>query len=312
MALRLANNATSKLALGITSTSTTLYVLPGEGAKFPALVSSDWFPLVLVKADGTNEILRCTARTDDAFTVQRAQEGTAAEDFAAGDRVELRMTAGAASGIGTNLQDGADVATPDVAGTLNKVANLQAVYQILDILEPVGTVKYWDSDGAPPPGFFVCNGLNGTPDWSGKFIMVPDAEHARGATGGAASVTLAIANLPAHSHAGTTGSNGEHTHSVAGTAASAGEHAHSVDLHSGGWNANGMTTGGETTYRKSINTGSAGVHSHVVTGTAFSAGAHTHDFTTSSVGSGTAHENRPPFVAIPIIRKMVTALSTIS
>jgi hypothetical protein len=41
------------------------------------------------------EIVKVTGRTDDAFTVTRAQEGTLAIPFLATSRVELRMTAAA-------------------------------------------------------------------------------------------------------------------------------------------------------------------------------------------------------------------------
>ncbi|MBB76633.1 MAG: hypothetical protein CMJ75_19170 [Planctomycetaceae bacterium] len=95
MALMIKNNASSQLAASLTTTATALSVTPGHGARFPQPGGSDWFPLTLVKADGTLEIVRCTARNGDSLTVVRAQEGTAALAFAAGDRVSLRLTAGA-------------------------------------------------------------------------------------------------------------------------------------------------------------------------------------------------------------------------
>lgn len=92
MAVLLANNATSKLASSLTAAATTLSVTTGEGAKFPSPTGGDWFPLTLIKSSGALEILRCTARSGDVFTVTRAQEGTAAQAFSAGDRVEVRLT----------------------------------------------------------------------------------------------------------------------------------------------------------------------------------------------------------------------------
>lgn len=93
MPLKIANNAVSRLSASLSAASTTLGVMPGDGAKFPALAAGDWFPLTIVKTDGTLEIVKATARTIDTFTVVRAQEGTSATDFSAGDRVELRLTA---------------------------------------------------------------------------------------------------------------------------------------------------------------------------------------------------------------------------
>ena len=96
MALMIKNNATSQLAASLTSTATALSVTPGHGSRFPApAADADWFPLTLIKADGSLEIVRCTGRTGDSMTIVRAQEGTAAQAFAANDRVSLRLTAAA-------------------------------------------------------------------------------------------------------------------------------------------------------------------------------------------------------------------------
>lgn len=118
MALKLTNNATSRLSGAVNGTQTTISVTAGDGAKFPALAATDFFPLTVVKADGTFEIMRATARTGDTITVTRAQEGTTALTFAPNDRVELRITAatllyfwnpdndGAGSGLDADTLDG--------------------------------------------------------------------------------------------------------------------------------------------------------------------------------------------------------------
>ncbi|MCK5922527.1 MAG: hypothetical protein KAG66_16420, partial [Methylococcales bacterium] len=56
MTLQYTNNAQSALAASITNTQTTnIKVAVGEGNRFPALTSGDgkWFPLTLIKADGS-------------------------------------------------------------------------------------------------------------------------------------------------------------------------------------------------------------------------------------------------------------------
>lgn len=95
MAVLLKNNAVSRLAASITTGATTLSVTAGDGAKFPSPAGGDWFPLTIIKSDGTLEILSCTGRSGDVLTVTRAQEGTAALAFNSGDRAELRVTAAA-------------------------------------------------------------------------------------------------------------------------------------------------------------------------------------------------------------------------
>lgn len=97
MAVKFTNNATTTLAGSISSSSTSLSVASGTGVLFPALSSSaDWFMATLVKlVAGTpvQEIVKVTARSSDAMTIVRAQEGTTATTFAAGDKIELRITA---------------------------------------------------------------------------------------------------------------------------------------------------------------------------------------------------------------------------
>lgn len=92
MGLKLANNAVSTLAAGISSGATSLTLQTGHGARFPTLAAGDWFPVTGEKSDGSLEIMRCTARSGDVLTVTRAQEGTTALAFDAGDVVELRFT----------------------------------------------------------------------------------------------------------------------------------------------------------------------------------------------------------------------------
>lgn len=93
MGLVLKNNSVSRLAASMAVGDTVLAVSASEGSRFPALAAGDWFPVTVLRSDGTLEIMRCTGRSGDTLTVLRAQEGTSAKTFTAGDRVELRLTA---------------------------------------------------------------------------------------------------------------------------------------------------------------------------------------------------------------------------
>ena len=79
------NRAKSALAADITDTATSLTVTAGEGTKFPSTYP---FPITI-----EDEILKCTNRSTDTLTVERAQEGTAAAAHASGKFVHLRITA---------------------------------------------------------------------------------------------------------------------------------------------------------------------------------------------------------------------------
>lgn len=98
MSLLLAsNNAVTTLAASISSTATSLSVVSGAGALFPNPTSGQFFRFTLVKAGvpTTFEICLCTARSTDTFaSIQRAQEGTTALSWSAGDTVALFPTAG--------------------------------------------------------------------------------------------------------------------------------------------------------------------------------------------------------------------------
>jgi hypothetical protein len=104
MAVLITNNASSTLASSITLGATSLSVQTGDAAKFPSPSGGDWFPLTLVDAAGNVEIVRCTARAAAVLTIERAQEGLAARAFAAGSRVDLRITAGVFAGIKDTIQ----------------------------------------------------------------------------------------------------------------------------------------------------------------------------------------------------------------
>jgi len=87
------NRAKSALAADITSAVTSLTVTAGEGAKFPSTYP---FPITI-----EDEILKCTNRSTDTLTVERAQEGTTAAAHASGKSVHLRITAKFASDLHT-------------------------------------------------------------------------------------------------------------------------------------------------------------------------------------------------------------------
>lgn len=94
MDIQFTNNASGTLAVAITAVDLGITLQSGEGAEFPILSGAKYFYATVVGAAGNYEIVKVTARTGDAFTIARAQEGTAAQSFAAGSLVELRVTAG--------------------------------------------------------------------------------------------------------------------------------------------------------------------------------------------------------------------------
>jgi hypothetical protein len=95
MAILFTNNASTNLASSISSGATSLTVTTGTGTLFPNPGASDYFLITLIGISGSPiEIVKCTARSGDTFTIVRAQEGTTASAFTGGDQVQLRITAG--------------------------------------------------------------------------------------------------------------------------------------------------------------------------------------------------------------------------
>ena len=91
-----ANDASSTLAAPISTTATSLTLASGTGALFPSPSAGQQFTLTMNDAATglLTEIMLCTARSGDTLTVERAQEGTVALNWLAGDLAANLCTAG--------------------------------------------------------------------------------------------------------------------------------------------------------------------------------------------------------------------------
>ena len=216
-----------------------------------------------------------------------------------------------------------DIGAYTKAETDQKIATAISDSTDLNKIYPVGIVTWFNSNVDPNtalPGLtwtYLNNGV-------GRTIRIAAANGSDVATtGGSDSVTLAVGNLPSHTHSfsattssfdyGTKGTNstGGHTHSVSGTTSAAGNHAHHLGLLlvNGGDALYGYTTVGNSLPRtldwldrrdnKFPNTNTTGNHTHTWSGTTSGAGDHSHSVgigahshtvsgNTGSTGSGSA------------------------
>ena len=172
---------------------------------------------------------------------------------------------------------------------------------------PTGIISMWSGAIVSIPATWtLCDGTDGTPDLRDRFVVGAGSSYSVGTTGGADSVTLTEAQIPSHSHSfsDTSTSAGSHVHS--GSTNTTGDHNHSYTDDSPAGVGDGLLhRGGEDEgliYTKT--TGTAGNHSHSLN--INSNGAHTHNVsgTTGSAGSGSSHENRPPYYALAYIMKL--------
>lgn len=90
-----ANNAAGTLASGITNASASLTLNPGQAALFPAPVPPQVFYVTLTDAATSTliEIVKVTAVSGNVFSIVRAQDGTTALSWNAGDIVSQRTIA---------------------------------------------------------------------------------------------------------------------------------------------------------------------------------------------------------------------------
>lgn len=185
---------------------------------------------------------------------------------------------------------------------------------------PSGIILLWSGQTLNiPTGWALCDGQNGTPDLRNRFVVGAGSTYVVGATGGSDTVALTTNNLPSHNHgfSGSATSNGSHNHtatlSLSGlTTSSAGEHTHTYpyyDHNTSPYRVDGLDSNNKTAtgYK---NTSSAGGHTHTISGSGSisiaAGGAHTHTVTGTigNTGSGSAHENRPPYYALCYIMKL--------
>jgi microcystin-dependent protein len=173
------------------------------------------------------------------------------------------------------------------------------IYDSTGVVFPPGGIILWAGrTDQVPQGWALCDGRNGTPDLRGRFVVgwhPADRDYGTvGATGGAAQVALNAAQIPAHAHAGTTSPTGSHSHFTEGSSASglawrrrrySGETT--VDMY---WGGGSDRDPGDEQWRGSVVTNTTGEHSHA--------------FTTSEVGGGQPHENRPPYYVLAYIMKL--------
>lgn len=155
---------------------------------------------------------------------------------------------------------------------------------LVSAVVPSGAILLWSGSVSNiPTGWRICDGANGTPDLRNRFVVGAGSTYAVGATGGADSVALTTSQTPSHSHtfSGTTNTTGAHTHTE-----------QNYDTNgSGDGPGPGASCCGGAVENSGLQTMSAGSHNHTFSGT------------TSSVGSGQAHENRPPYYALAYIMR---------
>jgi microcystin-dependent protein len=196
---------------------------------------------------------------------------------------------------------------PNVTGAIT-ATHTQINSLVSGAVVPSGGIIMWSGHTSTiPSGWYLCNGSNGTPDLTNRFVMGAGSSNEL-TTGGTNSKALVLANMPWHRHtfsdSATTSSAGNHSHS--GSTNTTGAHSHSSGWY-GPRGATGSFVGFATNDPNygNVNTGSAGNHSHTISTN--TTGNHTHTLSVSGntnyQGSTTAFDNRPAYMALAYIMK---------
>ena len=185
-----------------------------------------------------------------------------------------------------------------------------------------GMIMLWSgSTGSIPSGWVLCNGSNSTPDLRNRFVVGAGNNYSVGNTGGSDTVTLSTTHMPSHTHS-FSGSHSHshninnHTHSFSDTSSNNGSHQHTENAYRPYYDSEDSETGWSISTEWSVaqnnkNIGNnTGGHTHSVSGTTgnpsnrgTNAQSVSISGTTGGAGSGSAHENRPPYYALCYIMK---------
>jgi len=138
----ISNFFSTTVASALSRTSTSLSVTSAANA--PTIVSGSVFPLVLTSASNSTvaEIVYCTAISGTTLTIERAQEGTTAQSFSAGDFVTCTPTAGTFNSLTGQLQIYQPTSNLSLESVLNTIvlpgALTAAITVTLSSSAPVG------------------------------------------------------------------------------------------------------------------------------------------------------------------------------
>ena len=291
-----------------------------------------------------NDVAASTKTATDAASTatQQATAAAGSASKAAGSASEAEESKNAAATSETNAKTSEEAAkkwmeeakkaantdtTVSIAGAPADAAATRAL--IKEMLaaqreEDYAKVRFWASNDPTSPASFIGGAWERV---EGEFIIGASSAYPVGTTGGSATHTQTVAEMPSHNHSGSTGSAGSHSHT--GSSGSAGGHSHSgttdwagSHTHNATINSNGSSTGGGSglasssmsygsgyydatittksagSHTHSFSTNSTGAHSHSVS--IGDAGAHTHTVSIGSTGSGQAMSILNPYYALYI------------
>jgi microcystin-dependent protein len=144
---------------------------------------------------------------------------------------------------------------------------------------PKGLIAMWSgATNNIPDGWAICDGTNGTPNLKDRFIVGAGNSYAVAATGGEATHTLTIPEMPVHTHVQNA-------------------HNHTQDPHRHNQAQAGVPSGTGNTVADNATTNEWTTASTTATNQAATA-------TNQNTGGGAAHNTLPPYYALAFVMKL--------
>lgn len=255
------------------------------------------YPLNMNGIDLTSSDLWIETIVENKILSPREKLSSVAYALHARNAQGIRQAAGESIDFSVGTEKKASIG---VDGTMSSLSGGTTYYMV-----PRGAIIMWSGPiSSVPSGWALCNGNNGTPDLTNRFVMsVANASEDPGAIGGTHSQTLNVSQLPSHTHLAAVESQGDHGHS--GTTSNNGSHNHTVNVHNMNTAGNPSFTivgGNDQSYKGSVGTSSVGNHNHSLV--IDSNGLHSHAVTIEATGSNAPIDNRPAFYKLAFIMKL--------
>jgi hypothetical protein len=174
---------------------------------------------------------------------------------------------------------------------------------------PTGGIIMWSGSIASiPAGWFLCDGTNGTPNLTNRFVVMAGGTYAVGASGGSANAIVV-----SHTHTATSGNQSvNHVHTMNfNTSTGSVNHVHDVLSYVAGVGSpidtvsfSPVNTAGATVAVAPGTSAAGADHVHLVNGsTASNSADHNHAITVNTQGSSGTNANLPPYYALAYIMK---------
>jgi len=206
--------------------------------------------------------------------------------------LDIHFSDAPADGSAYNRQDNSWVLAGGGGGQTPMIGEIRLFYGSLANLQP---------------GWYFCDGTNGTPDMRGRVAFGEGGAYVEGASGGTTAVTRNVASSGAHTHTvtGTIASGGSHTHTASGQSSYANQGADPGGAdHRHNLVSTTVQSGTGATVAAFANMSFQGSdHSHPVILSTTSNGSHSHTFSSGATGSSGSHvhsltDDDPPYFVV--------------